>query len=251
MLQSHKTQKKSTIGNFTFLFLAYPFGMLYFLTVVIGFSLGLGTLILWIGIPILFATIALVRGFAAMERTMVTNLLRVSLPEQCAHPVEQRSLLKRFGSYLRDPLTWTSVIYMLLKLPIGIISFVLVLTLPIVAASLTLLPAVYLVNLFVNSILLANGIHSASYIIPYFIEVHGTFDPVMFLRSFVAVPVGLVLWFVTRYVLNGLALFSAELARALLCPAETAAPLQPNEAYAYQSAQEARQARDYYQESYS
>jgi len=214
------TQKSTTAGNIAFLLLSFPFGLLYFLVAVIGFTLGLSTLVIWIGIPILFATIAAIRGMAAIERGIAASLLRVPFPRQ-PHMQEQprQTFTRRFGNSLRDPLTWTSTIYMILKLPLGIFSFTLALVLPILAVATTLMPLAYLVNLLVNVILLRNGIQSSSYIIPYFIEVHGTFDPVMFARSFIGIPIGLALWVVTRLLLNGLALISGELARALLSPA--------------------------------
>ena len=235
----HTTQKSTIAGNIAFLLLSFPLGLLYFLLVVIGLTVGVSTLILWIGLPILFATLVLVRGMAAIERRMATNLLHVSFPSQrYRHDASQQGFLRRFGNALRDPLTWTSTIYMLLKLPLGIISFVLALVLPIVAISVTLLPLAYLVNLFVNSILLMNGIQSTGIIIPYFIEVRGQFDLVMFARSFIGVPIGLILWFVTRYLLNGLALLSGEMARALLSPGEAEVISQPDQLYASPMAQE-------------
>lgn len=54
--------------------------------------------------------------------------------------------------------------------------------------------------------------------IPGFIEIHGSFDLVMFARSFIGVPVGIVLSLFTRTLLNGLARASGELANALLGP---------------------------------
>ena len=80
---------------------------------------------------------------------------------------------------------------MIPKLPLGIFSFTLALVLPILAIATTLMPLNYLINLLVNVILLRNGIQSTGYIIPYFIEVHGTFDPVMFARLFIGIPIGL------------------------------------------------------------
>ena len=221
------TQKSTTAGNIAFLLLSFPFGLLYFLVTVIGFTLGLSTLVIWIGIPILFATVAMIRGMAAVERGIVASLLRVPLPRQPHMQGQPRqTFTRRFGNSLRDPLTWTGTIYMILKLPLGIFSFTLALVLPILAVATTLMPLAYLINLLVNVILLRNGIQSTGYIIPYFIEVHGTFDPVMFARSFIGVPIGLALWFVTRFLLNGLALISGELARALLSPADAAYEIQ-------------------------
>jgi hypothetical protein len=222
------SRKSSTAGNIVFLLLAFPFGLLYFLVVVIGFALGIGMLILWIGLPILFVTVVLIRGMAVIERHLVSSLLRVPLAPRTRRPNDApRTFWRRFGSMIRDPYTWTSAIYMLL----GIISFTLALALPILSAAVTLLPLAYLINLFINLILLKSGVSvgDSGIIIPYFIEVHGTFDLVMFARSFIGVPVGLALWFATRFLLNGLARLSAELAVAMLGSGEVEMSAQPEQ----------------------
>ena len=217
----YTTKKSTTTGNISFLLLSFPLGLIYFLVTIIGFVVGMSTLILWIGLPILFATLILVRGMATLERRMATNLLHVSFPyQQQSYDMLKKGFWRRFGSILRDPLTWTSTIYMILKLPLGIISFTLALVLPVVSLAITLLPLVYLVNLLVNTVLLKNGIQSTGIVIPYFIEVHGRFDLVMFAKSFIGVPIGLAFWLVTRFLLNGLALLSGEIARGLLSTGE-------------------------------
>ncbi len=212
-----------------YLLLSMPLGILYFTIAVVGLSVGLGTLVIWIGLPILFGTFVAIRGMAAIERRLVVTLLRFPLPyTQHRQRETRRTFIQYVKDMLRDPLTWTSTIYMLIKLPLGIISFTLALVLPIVSTAITLLPLAYLVNLLVNTILLKNGIQSSGIIIPYFIQVNATFDPIMFLRSFVGVPIGLVLWYVTRLVLNGIALGSTELVYALLSEDEQAMPIQPS-----------------------
>jgi len=213
----YATQTRTTAGNITFLLLSFPFGLLYFLIIVIGFAVGVGTLIIWIGLPILFVTLVAIRGMAEIERRIASTLLQVPFPSQIhRNDAPQQGILRHFASVLRDPLTWTSAIYMILKFPLGIISFTLALVLPIVAISVTALPVAYLINLLVNGILLKNGIQSTGIIIPYFIEVRTQFDLVMFARSFIGVPIGLALWFATWYLLNGLALLWGEMVRALL-----------------------------------
>ncbi len=218
-MENHvNTPQKSTMaGTIAFLLLSFPLGLTYFIVVVTGISLGAGTLVIWIGLPILFTTVLLIHGMAEIERRMVSSLLRMPLPHQLhEQPETGRGFLRRFGRLLSDPYTWTGMIYMFMKLPIGIFSFTLALVLPIVSASLTLMPLAYLINLFVNLILLKSGIQSTGYIIPYFIEVHGQFDLVMFARSFIGIPVGLALWFAARFLLYGLAQLSGELAIAML-----------------------------------
>jgi hypothetical protein len=116
--QLYTTKKSTTAGNIAFLLLSFPIGLIYFLVTVIGLVVGVSTLILWIGLPILFATLVLIRGMAVVERRMATNLLYVSFPsQQQSHDMLQKGFFRRFGSILRDPLTWTSTIYMILKLP--------------------------------------------------------------------------------------------------------------------------------------
>jgi hypothetical protein len=213
--------KSTTAGNIVFLLLAFPLGLLYFLVVIIGFSVGVSTLVVWIGLPILFATVVLIHGMATIERYMVTSLLHLPIAyRERQHEEASRGFLQRFGSILRDPFTWTGTIYMLLKLPLGIISFTLALVLPIISIAVTFMPVAYLINLLVNMILLKNGIQSSGEIIPYFIEVRGNFDLMMFARSFIGVPVGLAFCVFTYFLLNGLARLSGELARAMLGPGD-------------------------------
>lgn len=209
--------RPTAIGNITFLLLSFPFGLIYFLIAIIGLSLSLGTLVIWIGLPLLFITLFAVRGMASMERQMVAYFSRTPLPHQSrAEQPPEGSFLRRLGAILRDWRTWSSLIYAVLKFPLGVVSFVLALTLPLVSGSLVLLPLAYLVNVFVDSILLKAGVESTSELIPYFIEVHGQFDLTMFGRTFLLVPIGLVLWFLSIFFLNGLARGSYELAHALL-----------------------------------
>ena len=228
MMNTERVYKSTTVRSIVYLLLSMPLGILFFTITVVGLSVGLGTLVIWLGLPILFGTFVVIRGMAAIERRLVVTLLDFPLPLHERRRETRRTFLQYVKDMLRDPLTWTSTLYMLIKLPLGIISFVLALVLPIVSTAITLLPLAYLVNLFVNAILLKNGIQSTGIIIPYFIEVHSSFDLVMFLRSFIGVPVGIVLWYGTRLVLNGVALGSAELVHALLSEDEQAMPIQPS-----------------------
>ncbi len=206
-----------------YLLLSLPLGVIYFVVVVTGLAVSAGTLIIWIGIPILLISLLVARGMAEVERQLIGRLLRWPLPTRTSIPQPKQSFLQRLGRLLRDPGTWTTLLYMLLKLPIGIVSFVLAVTLPLVALALTALPLAYLVNLYINNILAHNGVDAYSVLIPYFIVVHGGFDLMTFLRTLVFVPIGLALWVITYFLLQGLASVSRELAYALLGPGERVA----------------------------
>lgn len=224
------TTKSALAGNIVFLMLSLFMGLVYFTVTITCFLLGVGTLVIWIGLPILFATLYMVHGMAAIERNLVSSLLHMPHPDQPYGRVPARGFLRRFGSLLRDPYTWTGMVYMLfIKLPLGILSFTLTLTFLLLSAAMTFLPLVYLLNLFIDSILIKSGVQAVqSILIPYFVEIHGSFDPLMFARSFAGVALGLVLWYVTRLIIRGLASFSGILANAMLGPGATVYNPQPH-----------------------
>src|SRR5579884_1903614 len=133
LLYMEQQRESKTIGSIVYLLLSFPLGLTYFLITVIGLSVGLGTVVIWVGLPILFGTLFAIRGMAVVERQLVASLLRFPMPARYDEQSEaHRSLLHRFSYMLRDPHTWTSMLYMILKLPLGILSFTLALTLPIV-----------------------------------------------------------------------------------------------------------------------
>src|SRR5437588_8637940 len=81
----------STPGNIVFLLLSFPLGLIYFLIAVIGLSVGLGTLVIWIGLPILFTTLFIIRSMAEVERRMVSSLLHIPVPYRLSAPPEASS----------------------------------------------------------------------------------------------------------------------------------------------------------------
>lgn len=210
-----------TLGNMLYLLLSFPLGIIYFILLVIGLSVGLGTIIVWIGLPVLLLTLLAIRGIAIMERDIAASLLQIPMPYiPPQQPGEGKGrLLRWLRSSLRDAVTWKSMIYILLKFPLGIISFVLVVTLPLVSLGLILEPLAYLLNVYIGGLIYAAGSHSHNYLL--FIEIHdGIFDPIMFARSFIAVPIGLLFGWGSRAILNGLAQMCGLLARAMLCPSQ-------------------------------
>lgn len=111
-----------------YLFLAFPLGLAYFILLVVGFSLGFSLLIIWVGIIILallFPTIWLLISF---ERLQTTHLLGMPIPITAPVISENTSLWQKLKSFLTDPATWKGVLFILLKFPIGIISFVVLVT---------------------------------------------------------------------------------------------------------------------------
>lgn len=230
----HTAPKSAFINKIVFLLLSLPLGIIYFTLIVTGLSLGMGTLVIWIGLPILFVVFFLVHALAGVERRMVNNLLHIPIFYHVPTlQAPDQGFFKRFGKMLSNPYTWTSTIYMLLKLPLGIFSFTLTITFLSISLALTLMPLAYFINLLVNIILLANGIVASGMIIPHFIEIHSTFDLVMFARTFIGIPLGILFWIITRYTIDALALATGELARAMLGPGEVIVAQPQQDTYYY------------------
>jgi len=111
-----------------YLFLAFPLGLAYFVLLVVGFSLGFSLIIIWVGLLILallFPTIWLLISF---ERLQTTHLLGITIPITSPVSSENISLWQKLKLFLTDPATWKGVLFILLKFPIGIISFVVLVT---------------------------------------------------------------------------------------------------------------------------
>jgi len=111
-----------------YLFLAFPLGLAYFVLLVVGFSLGFSLIIIWVGLIILallFPTIWLLISF---ERLQTTHLLGIPVPITSPVSSENISLWQKLKLFLTDPATWKGVLFILLKFPIGIISFVVLVT---------------------------------------------------------------------------------------------------------------------------
>lgn len=115
-----------TYGALLFMLLALPTGIFYFVWTVTGISLTLGLAILIIGIPFALLFVASVRVLSHVEGRMVEGLLGVRMPRRLPAPSgSEQTLFSRIKEVLTDPRTWSSMLYLLLRLPLGIIYFVL------------------------------------------------------------------------------------------------------------------------------
>lgn len=223
MENMHKQDHEKThiVSKAAFLLLSLPLSIIYFTLIVTGIAVGVGTLVIWIGIPILLAALAMLWGFCALERQMISVMLHMPIPE---YPPElgPMTLHKRFGHYLTSGRTWKGLLYMLfLKLPLSIINFTLVVTFLSIVLGEVLMPLAYLVTNSVLQTIQMQG-HSTpdiSFNIGLLtIVANGHFDAGMFMRSLIAIPLGIAFFFLSRYIINQLAQVSGLLGRVMLGP---------------------------------
>ncbi len=184
----------------TYLVLSFPLGILTFVWVVTAASVGLGTLIIWIGIPILIALIEANRGFATLERRRAGWLL--GTPIQSLYlPQERRGMFGYLRTKLGDSAVWKDLLWLGLLLPVlGLAAFIVVVTFWSTALALIFMPAWYWS--------IPDGVDWGLLTID---KIH---------EAFAVVPIGLVLFALAVPITRGLALGMGSLGRGVLAPSE-------------------------------
>ena len=181
--------------NLLYLALALPLGVAYVTILAVGLSAGTGLAVILIGLVLLLGTLFAVRGLAAVERTLARNLLQIAIHP----PIEGgigMSWRQRVQLWLRDPVTWKSLVYLLAKLPMGIVAYSLIAFLGFSSLVLAVAPAIVA---FTPVIFFGWEMETPAQALPF-------------------VPLGLVACLVSLHLFNGLAWLYAVFARVMLGP---------------------------------
>jgi signal transduction histidine kinase len=117
-------------------------GVFWFVVLVTGISVGLSLVIIWVGLPILGLTMLAWRGGAWLERRWIGLMLGARIPEPY-RPLPSGGLLARWLAMAADPATWKDFAYLVLLFPLGLIWFVVTVTLWSLALSLLTVPIYY------------------------------------------------------------------------------------------------------------
>jgi uncharacterized membrane protein len=127
-----------------YMLLALATGIVYFTIVVTGLSLSAGLAILIIGVPFFLAFIGITRVIALGEGRLIEAVTGERMPRRPVHPGPPAGWLTRIGEMLKDVRTWTTLLYMLLMMPLGIVYFTVTVTALAVGLAFTALPFVVL-----------------------------------------------------------------------------------------------------------
>jgi uncharacterized membrane protein len=123
-----------------FMFLSLVTGCVYFTFAVTGLSLSLGLGILIIGLPVFLGFIGMTRVISLGEGRLLEAVSGERMPRRPVHPGAPDGLVARILEMLKDVRTWTTIIYFLMMLPLGIVYFVTVVTWLAVGVSFLLVP---------------------------------------------------------------------------------------------------------------
>jgi uncharacterized membrane protein len=114
-----------TYSALLYMLLALPTGIFYFVWTVAGISMSIGFAILIIGVPFFLLFIASIRLLSHVEGRIVEALLGVRMPRRMpAGPAADEGLVAKIREAFTDVRTWSSMFYMILRLPLGIAYFV-------------------------------------------------------------------------------------------------------------------------------
>jgi len=131
-----------TYRNLLYLILAFPLGIAYFVFLTVGLSLGSGLLVIFIGIPILIAVFAACGALGGFERGMARSLLHLDIPSP-ERAVIAPGLWPKLKALFGDAATWKSMLYLLLKFPFGIATFVVLITVFAFSGAMILAPLTF------------------------------------------------------------------------------------------------------------
>jgi len=184
--------RPQTYRNLLYLLLAFPLGILYFVVLTTGLVLGIGLLVTLLGIPLLIAVVIGSRRLATVERVLANELLGLSIegPDDWDTGAGE-GIWPRAKACLLARSTWIGLLYLFVKLPIGIVSFTLVVTALTVSFGLLTAPLTYT--------LVEEGIQLGIWTIDTFPE------------AIVAVPIGVIALGTSASILNGTARLSGRI----------------------------------------
>ena len=188
-----------TYGALFFMLLALPIGIFHFTWAVTGVSLSIGLAILIIGIPFVIAFAATIYALSLVEGRLIEALLGERMPRRAAPPPREATMGERIKAVLSDGRTWSTLLYMVLRLPLGIAYFTVTVALLATALGLVLGSIMQIADAF--GLLWISG--NVNFGLP------GWTAPLV-------LALGVLLFFATLHVARGLGRMHAAIAKSML-----------------------------------
>jgi uncharacterized membrane protein len=185
-----------------YMVLALATGIFYFTWVVTGLGLSAGFAILIFGIPLIILFFATVRALSFVEGKIVEAMLGVRMPRRPLFVDRTLSIWQRIGAMFTDPRTWSTLFYMLLMLPLGILYFCIVTIGMSLAIGLVIAPFVHLFSEPGSGVVMSlNG--NVYWSLPYWMM------PLMTVA-------GVLLFFIMLHIVRGIGQLHGQFAKHLL-----------------------------------
>ncbi len=118
-----------TYAALFYMVLSLATGIFYFTWAVTGASLSAGLAVLIIGVPFVILFFGSVRILSLVEGRIVEVMLGERMPRRPLYAERGKPLLERIKDMFTDPRSWSTLLYFVLMLPLGILYFTLAVTL--------------------------------------------------------------------------------------------------------------------------
>jgi hypothetical protein len=118
-----------TYGALFYMLLAPATSIFYFIVTIAGASMSAGFAVLIVGIPFVILFIGFIRILSLMEGRIVEVMLGERMPRRPLYSGRGQPWLQRIGAMFTDPRTWSTLLYFLAMLPLGIAYFAIAVTL--------------------------------------------------------------------------------------------------------------------------
>lgn len=131
-----------TYANLLYILLGFPLGLAYFVYYTVGLSLGLGLLIVGIGALVLLVVILSTWPLALLERELAIHLLGARVAPARAEPAGGE-----LWGWIRDtlsaPVTWKGLVFLVVKFPLGLTSWIAAVVLLATVGGFVFAPAIF------------------------------------------------------------------------------------------------------------
>jgi uncharacterized membrane protein len=201
-----------TYSALFYMLLSLATGIFYFTWAVTGISLSLGLAVLIIGIPFIMLFFGSVRVLSLVEGRMVESMLGVRMPRRPSYSTHGMSFWQRIGAMFADPRSWSTLFYMLMMLPLGIIYFTLTVTLLSVSLAFACAP---FVQLFAALSGFQNTCDGPDWVCRGILVLNG------WPAAFILCVIGVLLLFVTLHMVRGVGRLHGQMAKHLLVAGAT------------------------------
>jgi hypothetical protein len=160
----------------------FPLGLAYFVVLTVGVALGIGLVVILVGIPLLIGVILGSRYLVSFERELTNALLRSDIRSPVDAMTDETAPWPQIRVQLVAHSTWKGLVYLLLKLPLGILVF------GLLAVALTV--SVGLITALLIYTIPSDGIQLGIWTIDTLSE------------AVIAVPIGVVVLFISLHVFD-------------------------------------------------
>ncbi|MBE1468165.1 sensor histidine kinase [Kibdelosporangium phytohabitans] len=199
-----RQHQPGAVGANVYLFISFVMTVAWFPLVMALLSASFGTLVVWVGFPLLILTMMLIRGYARVERRLVYASLGCYVPDPY-RPVPS-GLVGVFKGRFTDPATWRDLLYLVLLLPVSVVSFVWMVAFWSVGLGFATLPIWY--RWVDGGVMLFGDVRGASYLV-------NSFDDTL-----IPAVVGVLLLCLALVTTKWVGQVRGRLARALLGPSK-------------------------------